>query len=165
MMLIGLIADTHIPDHAKELPAQLKEVFKGVDRIFHAGDIYSLSVLNELEAISPVLAARGDDDMSNTASDNRVKSKHVMGIDGVTVWLMHERPKKMPRVSKEISWLDDPPDVIVYGHTHQSLIEEYEGVLYVNPGSPTFPGYKLEPGTVGLLSIDNGKVEAEIVQL
>ena len=165
MMLIGLIADTHIPDHAKELPAQLKEAFKGVDRIFHAGDIYSLSVLNELESIAPVLAAQGDDDTSSTANDSRVKPKHVIGIDGVTVWLMHERPKKMPRVSKEISWLDDPPDVIVFGHTHQSLIEEVDGVLHVNPGSPTFPGYKLEPGTVGLLNIDNGKVEARIIQL
>ena len=164
-MLIGLIADTHIPDHAKELPAQLKEVFKGVDRIFHAGDIYSLSVLNELETIAPVLAAQGDDDISTVANDSRVKPKHVIGIDGVTIWLMHERPKKIPRVSKEISWLDDPPDVIVYGHTHQSLIEEHNGVLYVNPGSPTFPEYKLRPGTVGLLNIDNGIAEARIIQL
>ncbi|MFC1901161.1 metallophosphoesterase family protein [Chloroflexota bacterium] len=164
-MLIGLISDTHIPDHAKELPEQLKEAFSGVDMIFHAGDIYSLSVLNELETIAPLLAAQGDDDTSNAVSDSRVKPKHIIGIDGVTIWLMHERPKKLPRVSREISWLDDPPDIIVFGHTHKPLVEEHQGVLHVNPGSPTFPRYKLELGTVGLLKIDSGKFEAKIIQL
>ncbi len=61
-MLIGLTSDTHIPDHAKELPSQLKEAFRGFDLILHAGDIYVVSVLGELERLAPVLAAEGDDD-------------------------------------------------------------------------------------------------------
>jgi putative phosphoesterase len=164
-MLIGLISDTHIPDHAKKLPEQLKEVFNGVEMIFHCGDIYSLSVLDELETIAPVLAAQGDDETSYTSRDSRVKQKHVIDIDGVTIWLMHKRPKSLPRVSKHISWLDDPPDAIISGHTHEPLIEKQKNILYVNPGSPTFPRYKLQLGTVGLLYLESGTVTAEIIQL
>jgi putative phosphoesterase len=164
-MLIGLISDTHIPDHAKKLPEQLKEAFRGVEMILHCGDIYAISVLDELERIAPVLAAKGDDETSNTSSDKRVKPKHIINIEDVTIWLMHEKPKSMPRVSKEIPWMDPPPDAIIYGHTHEPAIKEFEGILHVNPGSPTFPKYNLRLGTVGLLNIQSGKIEAKIIQL
>jgi putative phosphoesterase len=164
-MLIGLLSDTHIPDHAKKLPDQLKDAFCGVDLILHGGDIFSLSVLNELERIAPVLAAVGDDDPTFTANDSRVKDKHTINVDGVTIWLMHQKPKSLPRVSKEIPWLDEPPDVIVFGHTHQATVENHQGVLQVNPGSPTFPGYRLALGTVALLTVNSGKAEAKIIQL
>ncbi len=50
-MLIGLIADTHIPRDAKALPPQVKDAFRSVDIILHAGDIYVSKVLDELEKI------------------------------------------------------------------------------------------------------------------
>ena len=159
-MRIGLISDTHIPDHAKELPDQLKEVFRGVDLILHAGDIYITSVLDELERLAPVLAAEGDDDPYYTTSDRRVKRKHILSIEGVTIWLIHERPWPWTPDSKEA------PDVIIFGHTHNSMLGSLnEDILLVNPGSPTFPRYKQELGTVALLTINSGKAEANIVQL
>lgn len=164
-MLIGLLSDTHIPDHAKRLPDQLKDVFRGVDMILHGGDIFSLSVLNELELIAPVLAAEGDDDLSLTAKDRRVERKHTINIGGTTIWLIHQKPSSLPSVSKEVPRYDEPPDVIVYGHTHKALMEKQDGILQINPGSPTFPNYRLQLGTVGLLTVNSDKVEAEIVQL
>ena len=158
-MRIGLISDTHIPDHAKELPEQLKEVFRGVDLILHAGDIYEPSVLDELERLSPVLAAEGDDDPYYTANDRRVKRKHIVTVEGVTIWLTHDRPWSWPLEPKEA------PDVIVFGHTHSSTLLKKEDVLLINPGSPTFPHYKHVLGTVGLLVVSSGKAEANVVQL
>ena len=159
-MRIGLISDTHIPDHAKELPPQLKDVFCGVDLILHAGDIYDVSVLDELESLAPVLAAEGDDDPLSTATDRRVKAKHILNIDGVNIWLSHARPW---------SWSSNPketPNVIVCGHTHSSSLANIKGdILLVNPGSPTFPHYKRELGTVALLTVSSGKAEAKIIQL
>ena len=61
-MLIGLLSDTHIPEATLYIPAQLQEVFKGVDMILHAGDLYTTWVLDQLENIAPVLAAEGDDE-------------------------------------------------------------------------------------------------------
>ena len=156
-MRIGLISDTHIPDHAKELPAQLKEVFDGVDLILHAGDVYDVAVLDELERIAPILVAEGDDD-SEVLSDSRVKKEQILTVDGVTIWLIHEKPQ---------SWYQNKqrPDVIVYGHTHRAKVEDARGRLLISPGSPTFPHYKTELGTVAILTVNSGKAEVEIVQL
>lgn len=158
-MRIGLISDTHIPDHAKELPEQLQDVFRGVDLILHAGDIYDASVLDELECLAPVLAAEGDDDPFPTRNDRRVKGKHILNVEGVTIWLVHDIPWSWSQNSDEV------PDVIVFGHTHSASMQTKGDVLLVNPGSPTFPHYEVKLGTVALLSVSSGKVEANIVQL
>ena len=164
-MLIGLISDTHIPDNAKGLPDQLETVFGSVDCILHAGDIYVPWVLDELELLAPVLAAWGDDD-EGFATDWRVKKKHILTIDGTTIWLIHERPWWTGLLgSKEAPQHERAPDVIVCGHSHCPTLEEKEGVLVVNPGSPTLPLWRRELGTVGLLTVNSGKAEAQIIQL
>jgi len=163
MMRIGLISDTHIPDHAAELPGQLKDVFCGVGLILHAGDIYAVSVLDELESIAPVLAAEGDDD-AEVLGDRRVKMRQIITVEGVTIWLEHIIPFSWRLIPKENPDLKRP-DVIVFGHTHEATIENKEGILLVNPGSPTFPHYQLKLGTVALLTVNSGKAEAHIVQL
>lgn len=168
MTRIGLISDTHIPDHVKELPAQLKDVFGNVDLILHAGDVFVPSVLDELERLAPVLASEGDDDAWTphnsgiwTLHDQRVKDRHVLNIDGVTIWLVHETCFFWPPRSR----YERTPEVIVFGHTHRASLERNGDMLLVNPGSPTFPGYKQELGTVALLTINAGKADASIVQL
>jgi hypothetical protein len=167
-MLIGLVSDTHvrIPGTraglstltAEVLPPQIMQVFQGVDLILHAGDIYTLPVLDELETVAPVLAAEGDDDPFEVVNDPRIKHEQYITVDGITIWLSHYG--KWPENS-----LLKPPDVIVFGHSHRSIIENDDGILRVNPGSPTFPQYQFTLGTVGLLTIRSGKVEAEIIQL
>jgi len=168
-MLIGLLSDTHIrvPGYRAELsqlsanilPHQIKEAFRGVDLILHAGDIYTLPILDELETIAPVLASEGDDDPFEIMNDKRVKWKHIIDVGGVTIWLAHQQE------TWDLEGLEEIPEVIVFGHLHKPSLEKRNGVLWINPGSPTFPDYKHELGTVALLSIKSGKVEAEIVQL
>lgn len=157
-MLIGLLSDTHIPDAVMALPPQVKAAFHGVDLILHAGDIFVTSVLDELECIAPVLAARGDSEYAEVRSDRRVKDKHVLTIEGITIWLLHDW---------QGSWdgQEKLPDVIVSGHTHWATVKNHRGVLLVNPGSPTYPLYKCKLGTIALLTVNSGKAEAQIVQL
>ncbi len=167
-MLIGLLSDTHIriPGHraglssltAHELPAAVKLAFKGVDLILHAGDIYTLPVLDDLETVAPVLVSEGDDDPFEAVNDRRVKHDHTITVEGVTIWMSHYG--MWPEHSKKKT-----PDVIVYGHSHRSAMETQNGTLRINPGSPTFPRYQYVMGTVGFLSIKDGKVEARIEQL
>lgn len=59
---LGLIADTHLPDRCSALPAAVFDVFRGVEMIVHAGDVGSRSVLDELGAVAPVAAVRGNDE-------------------------------------------------------------------------------------------------------
>lgn len=169
-MLIGLISDTHIriPGYraglsqlwASELPPQVTDAFKGVDLILHAGDIYTIPILDQLEKVAPVIAAEGDDDPFETANDPRVKWRHVLQYEGVTLWLAHQ---------PEVWYWDDhekPPGVIIFGHSHESLLQRDNGVLRFNPGSAIFPKYKHVLGSVGLLKVESGKVvDAGLVQL
>jgi len=162
-----LLSDTHvrISGHnvslstltSSELPLQIREAFKGVDLILHAGDIYSLPILNQLETIAPVLATEGDDDPFETTIDRRVKHTQTITVEGVTIWMSHYG-----------EWEDarkNPPDIVVFGHTHHSSLEERNGMVRINPGSPTFPGYDYILGTVGFISINSGKADTRIMQL
>jgi len=166
-MRVGLLSDTHIPDAEKALPVEIMDAFRGVDLILHAGDIYILSVLDDLEHIAPVLAARGDDDF---ATDERVKEKHILNLEGQTLWLVHEKPcflettpwqPRNPRGQDEY----DRPDIVVFGHIHRTVVQRSGSTLFVNPGSPTLLRYRRGLGTVGILTIDSGEVDVRILQL
>ena len=55
-------------------------------------------------------------------------------------------------------WPDKRPDIIVSGDSHTELITEIDGILCVNPGSPTYPhNYDTQYGTIGFLEIDGGR--------
>ena len=177
-MLIGLLSDTHIAFPDQKLPAQIKDVFKGVDLILHAGDIWIPLVLDELESIAPVRSAWGDDDAEeDLGGDSRMLKESTLILEGVTLWVTHIKPRYGRINPKEQSYSysslfgpkdqepEDPPDVVVFGHSHHHEIEHYKGVLLVNPGSPTLPTYLPKLGTVGLLTINSGEAEARIVQL
>ena len=174
ILLIGLISDTHIGVPSETLPPQVKDALSSVDLILHAGDIWIPSVLDELETIAPVMAAWGDDDMpADVGSDSRMMKGHSLLFDGVTLWLAHIKPRYGLLYPKEERYYpklnsedpEDPPDVVVFGHTHFATIEHYKDVLLVNPGSPTVPNYVPKLGTVALLTINSGKIEVRIVQL
>jgi putative phosphoesterase len=164
-MLIGLISDTHIPEIAKKLPTQVKDAFKGVDLILHAGDIFVDSVLEELAIIAPVLAARGDDDYP--IRDKRMDEVQNLTLDGLNVYVIHSSQYFARDLIQhpEKHNLEKAPDVVVFGHTHRDIVQTVDKSLLVNPGSATFPYYQLRPGTVALLTIKAGKAEARIIPL
>jgi putative phosphoesterase len=181
-MRIGLISDTHIPYDAEGIPPQVKELFRGVDLILHAGDIYSASVLDEFEEIAPVLAARGDDDTALV--NGRVKEKHVLSFEGFSLWLIHIFPyfssaylrsflyrspasseQELEEALGEIVEREDVPDILVFGDTHKALLRKVNGFLFINPGSATFPDYRRMPGTVAILNVSPGEAEADLIQL
>ena len=175
-MLIGLISDTHIAWPSQTLPSQIMDTFRGVDLILHAGDIWIPWVLDELESVAPVLAARGDDDLeTDIGDDSRIAKRQVLSIEGLTIWATHIKPRYSlinPReqpyaslLNRQVQDPEDPPDVVVFGHTHFAEIENYKGTLLVNPGSPTLPSYIPKLGTVGLLTVKSGHAEARLVQL
>lgn len=165
---IGLIADTHIPADAKMLPPQVEEAFQDTDLILHAGDIYLPGVLDDLETIAPVLAVRGNDD-GGFPEDHRFKDIHVLNINGFKLGLTHrgyypEAPLySIDRLMRQE--FGELVDIIVYGDTHVAMVERYNDILLVNPGSPTSPNHLLELGTVALLEITGNMAQVRIIQL
>ncbi len=164
-MRIGLISDTHVPEISRAVPPRVAEAFDGVDLILHAGDLSVPAVLDELQRIAPVLAARGDDDYQ--LEDERIEDVQQLNFDGTSIYVIHssvfwarsiiERPADHD--------LEKPPDVVVFGHTHRDWMENVGQSLLVSPGSAVFPYYQLRLGTVALLTIGNGATQAQIVDL
>jgi len=164
---VGLIADTHIPRDVKAIPPHVKEAFKNVDLILHAGDIYTGDVLDELENIAPVLAARGNGDW-RLPEDRRLKDNHVLDVGGVRLGMTHglDYPRSPDYYDAAMERdFGGRVDVLVFGDTHTAMVETLNSVCLVNPGSPALPSNRYELGTVGLLEIAGNKCEARIVQL
>lgn len=164
-MRIGLLSDTHIPETKRAFPDCVAEAFRGVDLILHAGDIYIPSALDQLQEVAPVLAARGDDDMLR---DPRVKDRHVIEVGSLKVGLVHvfEGLHLYWGLEKAMETeFNGPVDIIVFGHTHSVLIKRDNSVLLVNPGSALLPHYQAKLGSVGILDINDGRVNVSLVEL
>ena len=160
-MLIGLISDTHIPDRARILPQNVIDAFSDVDLILHAGDLTSPKVIDELEEIAPVMAVQGNMDRANGI--NLPKAK-VIEAEDLRIGLVHG--EVYPRAdSQQLLYLarELNVDILVSGHSHQPKIEQTEGILLLNPGSPVVP--RLADRTVILLEINNKEVDVEIVKI
>src|SRR3972149_98368 len=173
-MRIGLISDTHIPWEVAKVPTEVLEAFRGVELILHGGDIYSHSVLDDLEQLAPVYAALGDDDYPG--EDKRVAERHILKVGGKTIYLTHEGPYNFltSTAGLPLWWRNKispgegeyvNPDIIVVGHEHRVIVENFNGMLYINPGSPTLLHYKKGLGTVGILELNGGEPHVDIIHL
>lgn len=174
---IGLISDTHIPEARKTLWPQVYEAFDGVDMIMHAGDIHELYLLDSLEEVAPVYAARGNGDDGGGGrpvqpEDARVRYAWTLQLEGMCIGLTHYIPvPERPPNFTLARWLERffperTPDVIVSGDTHREQIAEVAGVVCVNPGSPTYPhNYDTQYGTIGFLDLSDGEARPSVWQI
>jgi hypothetical protein len=171
MMRIGVISDTHMPPFDDLVCSSVEAVFAGVDLILHAGDLVTLSVLDWLEHTAPVVAARGNND-TYLPADARLADVQVLDLHGTRVGMTHvlpfhraPDPPPVPDLARQCG-LDPLPDGWVFGDSHRDVVEWRDGVLLVNPGSPTSPHLRVDrPGTAAILTLDGGRPEVEIVHL
>ncbi len=133
-MKIGIVSDTHIPRAARELPAELLRGLAGVDLILHAGDILEPSVLDDLRAIAPVEAVRGN--MDNHPATRELPVKRIISVAGRSIGLTHGSgtPQGLPA---RVMRMFEGVGCIVFGHSHLAFNETINGVLLFNPGTPT----------------------------
>ena len=146
---IGVISDTH-----GSLPPAAYDVFEGVDHIVHAGDYGGHGVLDELGAIAPVTAVRGNCDHAPDGVAPLVRTT----LGGHRFVLVHDRTH-LPKMTAS-----DRARVFVSGHTHIPVCREDGGVLHLNPGSATRPrgGH---PPSVAIIEIAGNQVSARIIPL
>jgi uncharacterized protein len=152
--VIGLISDTH-----GLLRPQVHDALKGVDVIFHAGDVGGDDILQELSLIAPVKAVYGNTD---PPWDPALRQSIEQVFDGLRVLVTHGHELGRPKPEQLFARYD--ADVIVYGHTHRQIIAREGDRVVVNPGAAGAKRFDLVP-SVARLTIENGVAEAEIIAL
>lgn len=180
-MKVGLLADTHSnrPD-GSDLPHEVLRAFLGVDLIVHLGDVGRKGILDRLGEVAPVWVPYGEDKgyVPNLARDDEPAKVLADGALGLTFDLT--KPDKKIAVSQGAPTTVDYPDgalpalllrrfktdvrVVAFGGTHVAHTEERDGVLFVNPGSPTLPSDG-PTGSVPVLDLSAKTPKAKVVRL
>ena len=164
MTRITVISDTHIPQRALDLPPELWQRIEKSELILHAGDITILSVLEKLVQVAPVRAVRGN--MDSQDIKYRLPIQDIVEIEGIRIGLAHGWgvPGEVKNLVRSL-FQEQDPRVIIYGHSHQPDMIWEDGVLFLNPGSPTdriFAPYL----SYAQIVIDQGRiVQSEIIRL
>ncbi len=131
-MLAVVLADTHIPRRARALPPELMPHLEEADEILHAGDLMDPALLDELSGYAPVRAVRGNVDPPE------IDLPEVLEFDlgGVAVAMVHDSGRKEGR-RRRLRKRFPEARVVVFGHSHIPWLEDEDGLLLLNPGSPT----------------------------
>jgi putative phosphoesterase len=147
-MRLGVISDTH-----GLLRPEVLDAFAEVDHILHAGDIGSLDLLAELEALAPVTAVYGNTDGFDLR--NRVPRVARVELDGFDIVVTHGDQFGSPTPEK-LNAAFPEAQILVYGHTHRPLLTIVDVVVTVmNPGSAGPRRFKIPP-SVGILELEAG---------
>lgn len=154
-----VLADTHIPRRAKALPEALRAHLERTDVILHAGDVMDSAVLQDLAAYAPVHAVRGNLDPPEAALPETIE----LDLGGVRVAVVHDSGRKQGR-RRRLARRFPEARVVVFGHSHVPLLEDENGLMLLNPGSPT--DKRRQPVyTFAVLEAKSGEVSARILTL
>jgi uncharacterized protein len=152
---IAVISDTHLPRGARRLPDACVAELRAADLVLHGGDIATVGVLEQLEAIgAPVAAVLGNVD--EPALADRLPAERVVEAGGARIAMVHDAGAAKGRLDRLRRRFPDA-DVVVFGHSHIPLHEEREGFQIFNPGSPT--DRRRQPRhTMGVAEVSAGRV-------
>lgn len=169
-MKIGFLADTHsMKNDGSDLPDAVLKAFKGCDRIVHLGDIGKKKILDRLADVAPVWIQSEDRKGYVPLGGGGT----VKAIDGCGLTFNLAQPDKKIAVGDTITFADameklllkrlkEDVTVVAFAATHAPYNAVHDGVLFVNPGSPTLP--MTAPGTVAVLTT-GAKPKAKIVEI
>lgn len=161
MKRIGLISDTH-GYHDERIAHHLS----ACDEIWHAGDIGTPQVSDQLSAMKPLRAVYGNIDGAELRRMHPVELHFE--IEGLTIWMTHiaGRPGAWAKGIPQLIALRKP-DVLICGHSHILKVQRDPrfNLLYINPGAAGIHGFH-KMRTLLRFTIDAGQItDMEAVEL
>jgi putative phosphoesterase len=131
-----LLADTHVPKRARDLPEAVWRAVERADLVVHAGDWVDVALLDELEERSnALLGVHGNND--HGVLRERLPEVARADLDGLRLGVVHETGAAKGREERCSAAYPDL-DVLVFGHSHIPWDTTTDtGLRLLNPGSPT----------------------------
>lgn len=148
-----LLSDTHLSFRRSRLPETVLREFRSIspDLILHCGDICTAACLDQLRAIAPLYAVRGNRDILRWFSlppavdlninGFRIHMEHGEGPffrylrskSYITFCRLFSRPTDYTRVVR-IPENFREYDLCCFGHSHARYMELRDGTILLNPG-------------------------------
>jgi phosphoesterase, MJ0936 family len=133
-MKIGIISDTHryIKSIDKAIP-YLKEC----DLILHAGDNIDDAEYIYYATDVEVKCVKGNCDLYNIDGDYEL----IFSVNNKKFFLCHGHDYDVKWGVDSLLKLakNNDVDIVVYGHTHVPVYKKVDEVVFINPGSATYP--------------------------
>ncbi|MCO5220918.1 MAG: metallophosphatase family protein [Thermomicrobiales bacterium] len=162
-LTIGILSDTHIfaGGGSRTLPTEVIELFRrfDVDLIIHGGDIVIQGLLDRLATVAPVLAVYGNNEPVELWRE--LPERIVLTAGSHAIGIVHGHGGASARAVARTAF-DEPVEFVIYGHSHIPMIEEENGIVYFNPGSPTDRRWSAHFG-IGIVRIDEERVRPELI--
>lgn len=161
MTRIGIISDTH-----NYLDEKVFDYFKNVDEIWHAGDIGTSEVTNQLKNFKPLRAVYGNIDGHELRAE--FPEDLIFEIEHCKIYITHIAGavgKYNARVNKVIQ--EQKPNILVCGHSHivKVMKDERFNLLHINSGAAGVHGFH-KMRTIIRFEIENGKPQKmELIEL
>jgi uncharacterized protein len=162
--MIALISDTHLPRGARRLPDACVRRLRAAEAIVHAGDLSTLAVLEQLQALGPpVTAVCGNVDDADVRAALPATARLRVGDAELAV--VHDAGPARGRLARMRRRFPGA-GAVVFGHSHLPLHETAgDGFQIFNPGSPT-ERRRAPRHTMGLVEADpDGGLRFELVDL
>lgn len=158
-MKIAVISDTHTRGNSRPVPPGVWPYLESADHILHAGDVTDPQFLDEMKSLAPVTVVMGNCDGLDVR-DWGAEEQTTIELGGVNIGMVHDSGQKTGRWSRMRKAFPEAR-VVVFGHSHLPWNEDTDGLLLLNPGSPTWKR-QAPYNSMALLWIEEGRVEAEI---
>lgn len=132
MKTIILLSDTH-----SVIDDRIQKHLKGIDEIWHAGDIGDIQVTDKLKELVPNLRAVYGNIDNHTIRSEFPKNL-IFTVDGVKVYITHiaGHPNKyIPEVQEILN--KEKPKIFICGHSHilKVFYNKKHECLHLNPGA------------------------------
>ncbi len=158
---VGILGDTHGDLRTARL---LLGRLGAIEALLHTGDYYDdamqMARWPELRGI-PVHAVLGNGDYALDGPRQvtlQLAGRKVMLVHGH----QHDVKRGLTRLVQGARSL--APDAVVFGHTHVAGIFHEQGLLLINPGSPSLPRRRV-PGSGAILDIRPDGIFPELIEL
>jgi putative phosphoesterase len=138
MKRIGLISDSH-----SFLDQQIIKHFQDCDEIWHAGDIGTLDICQQLEQLKTFRAVYGNIDDINV--QNLYPENNFFELEGFKILITHiaGKPEKYTARAKKLL-KEYLPDIFICGHSHILQVKtdvSFGKMLFINPGAVGNEGF------------------------